>query len=33
VLKHYMEIRMTKEEERIGADITQHGESAYGELM
>jgi Amt family ammonium transporter len=33
VLKKVMAIRMTKEEERIGADITQHGESAYGEVM
>lgn len=33
VLKKVMTIRMTKEEERIGADITQHGESAYGEVM
>lgn len=29
VLKKVMVIRMTKEEERIGADIIQHGESAY----
>ena len=33
ILKKVMIIRMTKEEERIGADITQHGESAYGEVM
>jgi len=33
ILKKVMTIRMTKEEERIGADITQHGESAYGEVM
>ncbi len=29
ILKRTMSIRMTKEEERIGADIIQHGESAY----
>jgi|WetSurMetagenome_2_1015567.scaffolds.fasta_scaffold12639_3 Amt family ammonium transporter len=33
ILKKMMAIRMTKEEERIGADITQHGESAYGGLF
>ena len=33
ILKKVMSIRMTKEEERIGADITQHGESAYGGLF
>ncbi len=33
ILKKVMVIRMTKEEERIGADITQHGESAYGGLF
>lgn len=33
ILKKLMVIRMTKEEERIGADITQHGESAYGGLF
>ncbi|MGD1060361.1 MAG: ammonium transporter [Methanomassiliicoccales archaeon] len=29
ILKRTMTIRMTKEEERIGADIIQHGENAY----
>ena len=29
VMKRVMVIRMTKEEERIGADIIQHGENAY----
>lgn len=29
VLKRVMSIRMSKVEERIGADIIQHGESAY----
>jgi Amt family ammonium transporter len=29
-LSKFMRIRMTKEEEKIGADIIQHGESAYG---
>jgi Amt family ammonium transporter len=29
-LSKFMRIRMTKEEERIGADLIQHGESAYG---
>jgi Amt family ammonium transporter len=29
-LSKCMRIRMTKEEERIGADLIQHGESAYG---
>jgi Amt family ammonium transporter len=29
-LSKLMRIRMTKEEEKIGADIIQHGESAYG---
>ncbi len=29
VLKRTMTLRMTKEEERIGADIIQHGENAY----
>lgn len=29
-LSKVMKVRMTKEEERIGADIIQHGESAYG---
>jgi Amt family ammonium transporter len=29
IMKKVMAIRMTKEEERIGADIIQHGENAY----
>jgi ammonium transporter, Amt family len=29
VMKRFMTIRVTKEEERIGADIIQHGENAY----
>jgi ammonium transporter, Amt family len=29
VMKRFMAIRMSKEEERIGADIIQHGENAY----
>lgn len=29
VISKVMPLRMTKEEERIGADIIQHGESAY----
>lgn len=29
VMKKVMVVRMTKEEERIGADIIQHGENAY----
>jgi ammonium transporter, Amt family len=29
VMKKFMSIRMSKEEERIGADIIQHGENAY----
>jgi len=29
ILKRVMAIRMSKEEERIGADIIQHGETAY----
>ncbi|HTY48010.1 MAG TPA: ammonium transporter [Methanomassiliicoccales archaeon] len=29
ILKRVMAVRMTKEEERIGADIIQHGETAY----
>jgi len=29
VLSKFMPLRMTKDEERIGADIIQHGESAY----
>jgi len=29
VMKKCMAIRMSKEEERIGADIIQHGENAY----
>lgn len=31
-LSKVMRVRMTKEEERIGADLIQHGESAYGEV-
>jgi len=29
VMKRFMVIRVSKEEERIGADIIQHGENAY----
>ena len=29
VMKKVMAVRMTKEEERIGADVIQHGENAY----
>jgi Amt family ammonium transporter len=29
LMKRVMPIRMTKEEERVGADIIQHGENAY----
>ncbi|QLH75742.1 MAG: ammonium transporter [Methanomassiliicoccales archaeon] len=29
IMKKVMTIRMTKEEERVGADIIQHGENAY----
>jgi Amt family ammonium transporter len=29
LMKQVMPIRMTKDEERVGADITQHGENAY----
>jgi Amt family ammonium transporter len=29
VLSRFTPIRMTKQEERVGADIIQHGETAY----
>ena len=29
VMSRFIPIRMTKEEERVGADIIQHGETAY----
>jgi ammonia channel protein AmtB len=29
VLSRFIPIRMTKDEERVGADIIQHGETAY----
>jgi Amt family ammonium transporter len=29
VMKRFMAVRVSKEEERIGADIIQHGENAY----